>query len=120
MATEIAVSIVGVFSTVVSSIITFVLTKRKYNAEVDSELIKNMQDSLKFYNELSSSNTQKLQSLFEENQELRRQVNQLQNQVLNLMSSICYDATCKYRKLQEEINKKQSKDETKTKKSSKK
>jgi hypothetical protein len=42
MATEIAVSIVGVFSTVVSSIITFVLTKRKYNAEVDSELIKNM------------------------------------------------------------------------------
>ena len=36
----------GLFTTVVSSVITWVLSKKKYYSEVDSTNIKNMQDSL--------------------------------------------------------------------------
>jgi len=106
MLTEVAIALIGILSSVISSFVTFHVTKRKYNAEVDSNLIQNMQDSLQFYDELTKSNTQKLREIEEENRLLRQQVSELQTQVVKLMGNICYDATCRARKLQEEVDKK--------------
>lgn len=40
--TEIIIAIIGILSTVASSSITFMVTKRKYNAEVDHTMIDNL------------------------------------------------------------------------------
>ena len=51
MASEVLVALVGLFCTTVSSIVTFILTRRKYNTEVDSQQIENMSKSFDLYKE---------------------------------------------------------------------
>jgi len=43
MITNIIISLVGLFTTITSSMVTFLLTKKKYNAEVDRQVIENLQ-----------------------------------------------------------------------------
>lgn len=104
MITEIIVGLIGVLSTVVSSFITFILTKKKYNAEVDASVIQNLKESLEFYRKLSDDNKQRLDDILKRNEQLEDEVKELRKQVLSLMASICYDATCTARKLSEELN----------------
>lgn len=40
--TEIVTALVGGITAAVSSVVTYILTKRKYNAEVDSKVIENL------------------------------------------------------------------------------
>ena len=42
-------AIIGVFTTAASSFITWLLSKRKYNAEVDNNVINNLQQSVETY-----------------------------------------------------------------------
>lgn len=42
-------SLIGLFTTIVSGISSWLLAKRKYNAEVDHSIIDNMKESLEFY-----------------------------------------------------------------------
>ena len=87
----------------ISNMITFFLTKRKYNGEVDSQQIKNMSDSFDLYKKMQQetfkSQNEKIDLLQKENNELRQQVSQLQMQMINILGSICLDATCKMRKM---------------------
>lgn len=106
MITEIIVGLIGVLSTVVSSFVTFILTKKKYNAEVDASVIQNLKESLEFYRKLSDDNKQRLDDILKRNEQLEDEVKELRKQVLSLMASICYDATCTARKLSEELNSK--------------
>lgn len=114
MTTTIVSSIVGLFCTVVSGGITFLWQKKKYNTEVDSQQIKNMEESFKVYKTMMESNmtaqknafetvisslNQKVANLEKENASLREQVSQLQIEMINILGSICLDATCKMRKL---------------------
>lgn len=41
--------ITNIFSPIITGVITYKQTKKKYSAEVDSDLIANMKESLSFY-----------------------------------------------------------------------
>ena len=87
----------------ISNIVTFLLTKKKYNGEVDAQQIKNMSDSFDLYKKMQQetykSQNEKIDLLQKENNELRQQVTQLQMQMINILGSICLDASCKLRKM---------------------
>ena len=89
MASEIVVALVGLFCTVVSGIVTFVLTKRKYNTEVEAQYILNIKDAFETYKntmkETLETQNKKIEELQRENDSLRMQFNQLQNQMVNIL-----------------------------------
>lgn len=88
---DITIALVGLFCTTVSSIITFVLTKKKYNSEVEAQQIKNMSDSFtvqsKIMKETIDLQNQKIEALQKENEDLKKQVSQLQIQMINLLGN---------------------------------
>jgi hypothetical protein len=114
MGSEIIMALVGVLCTAISSAVTFFLTRRKYNTEVDSQQIHNMGESFDVYKKMMeealASQKKTMESIIEaqdkkidtslkENDSLKTQVSQLQQQMLNLLGSICLDSTCKLRKM---------------------
>ena len=114
MGTGIISAIVGLFCTITTSAVTFFLTRRKFNSEVDAQQIKNMSDSFDTYKKMMETNlatqketmevvimsqNQKIDLLQKENDSLKTQVSQLQQQMINILGSICLDATCKLRKM---------------------
>ena len=91
---------VGVLTSTISSLITWFLAKKKYNAEVDNNVIQNMQQSLEFYKELSDDTKERLAEVLEKNQKLEDDVSELRKQMLNLTMKICLDLSCKHRVLE--------------------
>ena len=91
MATEVLTTLIGLFCTIVSSVVTFFLTKRKYNTEVDSQQIQNMSSAFETYKKMMEETVEtqnkKIEMLQEENDSLRKQMNQLQLQIISLMGS---------------------------------
>lgn len=73
-------------TTVASSFVSWFFAKRKYNAEVDNHLIANMQDSLEFYKSLADDNKVRLESVLQENAELRKEIHELRTEQQMLMS----------------------------------
>lgn len=90
--------IIGLFTTILSSWTSWFFARKKYNTEVDSNLINNMKESLDFYEKLSSDNKERLEEVLKRNVELEHEVGELRKQMFNLMSSICTDLTCQLRK----------------------
>ena len=105
MSTEIIIALIGIFSTILSSWTTWFLTRKKYNSEVDQNLIQNMKESLDFYKQLSDDNRSRLEEVLKRNDELENDVKNLRNQMFNLMSQICFDLSCKLRQNGTEIKK---------------
>lgn len=89
---------IGLLTTIISSWTTWFFARRKYNSEVDSNLINNMKESLDFYKKLSTDNRERLEEVLKRNAELEQEVGELRKQLFNLMSSICTDLTCQLRK----------------------
>ena len=89
---------VGLLTTIISSWTTWFFARKKYNSEVDSNLINNMKESLDFYEKLSNDNRERLEEVLKRNTELEQEVGELRKQMFNLMSSICTDLTCQLRK----------------------
>jgi uncharacterized membrane protein (DUF106 family) len=93
MASEIVTTLVGLFCTTVSSIITFILTRRKYNTEVDSQQIENMEKSFDIYKKMMEETLEaqrkmmenKINDLQKENEFLRQQVDTLRNQMIQFL-----------------------------------
>ena len=95
---------IGVITTIASGWTSYFFTRKKYNSEVDNNLIENMQESLDFYKQLSDDNRARLEEVLKRNTELQEknkkiedEINQLRNQMFNMMSQICLDLTCKLR-----------------------
>lgn len=88
MASEVIITLVGLLCTTISSIVTFVLTRRKYNTEVDSQQIENMEKSFNVYKTMMEESlavqSKRIDALQRENDSLRQQVYQLQQQLINL------------------------------------
>lgn len=87
-----------------SALVTWLLAKRKYNAEVDKNLISNMEESLNFYKHIVDDNKARLKEYEDENRRLREklketsvEVRQLREQVDYLMRYVCTDIACKSR-----------------------
>ena len=89
---------IGLITTIVSSWASWFFARKKYNSEVDSNLINNMRESLDFYEKLSTDNRERLEEVLKRNTELEQEVGELRKQLFNLMSSICTDLTCQLRK----------------------
>ena len=67
---------------------TWFFTKRKYNAEVDKNVITNMQESLEFYKTLADDNKARLEDVLKENAELRKEIDELRKEVGDLTSTL--------------------------------
>ena len=102
MGTVIISSLVGLICTSISSVITFFLTKKKYDEEIDAAHLKDLGDAFEKYkvmtNEMYEAQNQKIEALQEENDNLKQRVNDLQNQIVELLSAVCTDVTCRFRK----------------------
>ena len=90
--------IIGLITTVLSGWTSWFYTRKKYNSEVDNNLILNMKNSLEFYEKLSNDNRDRLEEVLQRNNELEQELKELKKQMFNLMSSICTDLTCQVRK----------------------
>ena len=88
---------VGLVTSIVSSWTTWFLARKKYNSEVDLNLVEKMENSLEFYKSLSDDNKTRLEEITERNNELEKEVQELRKQVLNLTMNICMDLTCAHR-----------------------
>lgn len=88
---------IGIVTTIASGWTSWFFARRKYNSEVDSNLINNMKESLDFYKKLSIDNRERLEDVLGRNTELEREVRDLRKQMFNLMGSICTDLTCQLR-----------------------
>lgn len=85
---------VGLITSIVSSWTAWFFARRKYNSEVDLNLVEKMEKSLEFYKSLSDDNNARLEDLTRRNNNLEEEVQDLRNQVLNLTLNICMDLTC--------------------------
>ena len=96
---------VGIVSSIISAWTSWFFARKKYNSEVDENVIHNMKESLEFYKQLSDDNKSRLDDVLKRNDELEKrderleeEVRQLRMQMLNLMGSLCTDLTCQLRK----------------------
>lgn len=90
--------IIGIITSVISAWTSWFFARKKYNSEVDSNLIKNMQESLEFYKRLSDDNRERLEEVLKRNEELEKEVKKLNERLLNIMTTICVDLSCQVRK----------------------
>ena len=114
----IVTGIVGLITTVTSGWVSWLFAKKKYNAEVDSNVIENMKQSLEFYTKLSDDNKARLDEALKRNDALEKEIGQLRQQMFELMNNICYNMTCELRtkqprKTKKAIVKEESNDDTK-------
>ena len=102
---------VGIVSSIISGWASWIFARKKYNSEVDGNLIENMQKSLDFYKNLSDDNEQRLdkvlednvalrqavEELLKENKQLKREIDTLKDQVIKITTTICTDLSCQIR-----------------------
>lgn len=102
---------VGIVASIVSGWTSWIFARKKYNSEVDGNLIENMQKSLDFYKNLSDDNEQRLdkvlednialresiEELLKENKQLKKEIDNLKNQVIKITTTICTDLSCQIR-----------------------
>lgn len=109
MGTTIISALVGLICTSVASVVTFLLTRRKYNTEVDTQQIENMNKSFDVYKKVMDESIavqdrkiimqdNKIKQLQQENDALRREISNLQIQMAQLLGTACYDTSCRLRK----------------------
>lgn len=88
---------IGVMATIVSGWTSWFFARKKYNSEVDSTLIENMENSLEFYKKLSDDNRVRLEQLAERNLFLETEMQELRKHILTLSLNICMNLTCENR-----------------------
>ena len=104
MSTEIIMALVTLFCSTVSGWVTFIFTKRKYNTEVESQQIRNLNDAFDAYKRMAeeslesqkkimdntiSVQNKKIDDLQKENENLRQQVSELQIQLIKFLGNKC-------------------------------
>ena len=104
---------IGVITTIASGWTSYFFTRKKYNSEVDLNLIEKMQGSLDFYTKLSEDNKRildetltKLEESEKRNEALENEIRELRNQMFTLMTQICTELSCNARKAYTEKGKK--------------
>lgn len=90
--------VVALISSGIAGGTSWFFARRKYNSEVDNNLIKNMSDSLDFYKKLADDNKERLDNYSERNEKLEEEIKTMRIQMLNLMTVVCTDLSCQVRK----------------------
>ena len=99
--------IIGLVTSIISAWASWFFARKKYDSEVDHNLIENMENSLEFYKKLSDDNRTRLEEMAERNKALEIEVQELRKQMLNLTMNICMDLTCANR-VREQIRRKKA------------
>lgn len=80
-------------------------TRKKYNTEVDANMIKNLKSSLDFYKETIDYNEKKLNSLIDKiekaeakNEQLEEEIRTLRDKLFKIVELVCVNFTCTLRK----------------------
>lgn len=106
----------GILTTFIGSFASWFFTKKKYNSEVRTNEIDNMQKSLEFYHNLSDDTNQRLEKMQEQNNSLEAQVASLKVENSELKAMVA-NQSVKIDTLMKEITKlSNTLKETKTKK----
>jgi archaellum component FlaC len=79
--------ITGVVGVIVAYL-THLITKRKYTSEVENSNIKNMQDSLDFYKDLSDDQHIRMNSFLDQNEGLVHKIEKLEQEVKELKAVV--------------------------------
>lgn len=98
---------IGLISTIVSGWASWVFARKKYNTEVDSNYIENLQKALVTYDSIIAHNKAEIEHLINKNDLLEKEVSELKRQMLNLTMNICMDLTCTAR-VREQFKRKNS------------
>ena len=88
---------IGLVTTIVSGWTSWFFARKKYDSEVDSNLINNMKESLDFYEKLSTDNRERLEEVLKRNTKLEKEIGELRKQVFEVMTKICLNLECAVR-----------------------
>lgn len=83
-----ATGLIGLFTTVISGWTSWIFARKKYNSEVDSQVIANMKESLEFYKQLSDDNKERLDQVLKQNKEILAQNAELIEQNKKLQAEV--------------------------------
>ena len=98
MDSSLIAGIITLVTNMVTSIVTWLLTKRKYNTEIDSNEIENLKKSLEFYESIVKDNNKKLQFYIDLAENNRVEVYRLKGVIHRLLNNSCLDNGCIKRK----------------------
>lgn len=90
--------VIGIFTTITGSWVSFIFTRKKYNSEVNSNEITNLQESLKFYKTIVDDNNERLQFYIKLTESNRLEIYRLKEVIHILLENVCIDKTCLTRK----------------------
>lgn len=92
MSEAILLAIIGIVEMVITSVVTFLLTRRKYRNEVkegeihnDGYQIENDEKKFDLYVKMINDNNIRIDELQEENRDLRKQVAEMRSIVFNML-----------------------------------
>ncbi len=88
---------IGLITSIASAWTSWFFARKKYNTEVDSNYIENLQKALATYDSIISHNKTEIEHLMEKNDTLEKEVSELRRQMLDLAMNICMDFSCKVR-----------------------
>lgn len=88
---------VGIITTFCSGFFAFLFSKKKYNAEVDSTRISNMQASLDIYQDMVKDLGRKLDLYSKIVDKNKAEVMKLKSVVIKMIGKICTIESCKNR-----------------------
>lgn len=88
---------IGIVTTFCSALFTFLFTRRKYNAEVDSTQIANMKASLDIYQDMVKDLGRKLDLYSKIVDKNKSEVIRLKSVVIKMIGKICTIESCKNR-----------------------
>lgn len=98
MSTDILITgCIGLITSILSAWTSWFFARKKYNTEVDSNYIKNLQEALTTYDTIINHNKTEIEFLIKKNDSLEKEVSDLRKQILDLALNICMDLTCKRR-----------------------
>ena len=96
--------ILGIITSIISGWVSYFFTRKKYNSEVDLNLIEKMQGSLDFYTKLSEDNKRildetltKLEESEQRNNALEDEIREKKKQMCTVRTQKCSDITRNYR-----------------------
>lgn len=88
---------IGLITSIASAWTSWFFARKKYNTEVDSNYIENLQKALVTYDSIIAHNKTEIEHLMKRNDELEKEVSELRKQMLDLAMNICMDFSCKAR-----------------------
>lgn len=81
-------AVIGVVTSGLTGLITWLFSRKKYYTEVDHNNIENMENSLEFYEKLSNSNNKILSDILERSEKLAESNLKLLIEVQNLKAQV--------------------------------